>query len=80
MAHGRDQMPKALSMSAKWLVLWAVFAVAFFASVETALDKQETIDCYKAQQMEQDFPLYETSTSTAQMCKERGVDVWKYVD
>ena len=45
-----------------------------------ATDIAETANCAKLQQMEQDFPAYETATRTAERCESLGVNVFKYVD
>ncbi len=48
--------------------------------LQIGLDRQETADCLKWQQWEQQYPLYETSPETAKECQARGVNVYQFID
>lgn len=50
------------------------------ALVLDTIDRMELADCYKWQDYERDYALYETHPDTAKRCLELGVNVFEYVD
>lgn len=48
---------------------------AFFWLVLYSIDKQEVVECYKWQRYEEQYPLFEISTTTAKRCADIGVEI-----
>lgn len=60
--------------------VWQVIAglllfVALFFALNTGLKKQEKIDCYKWQNYEANYSLFEASPETVERCSALGVEI-----
>lgn len=64
------------SASKVWTAIGALLlAAAFMAALNYGLAKQEKVDCYKWQNYEKNYALFEADADTVQHCAALGIEI-----